>query len=436
MEIILRTESPVYIKITPWHHAIALCATADGGYKMLSLKKRFISIKLAGLVMAMSPTLSANGSNNLDKETKQELMKAGIQLALLGVTLGASIYASMKATDAFGKMDINMSPPALPDDYDEKELPAEVAAVIHEYKNPNLYEKYGDDPSTEILLHGPPGNGKTLCAKYIARSQNVPMLKITPGDFMQKFLGTAVPNIRMLFKQARDIAAGGKTERLSNGFWSMCGYDIDRPLIRVVLFIDELDGIGQRSELSGSNTESQHIINALLDEIGDPVKNDGVLIIAATNYIHSIDPALLRDGRLGRHIEFHHPTQEVAQKTLTKLVAKENEKLSSCGDLTISISDRDIEETIRAVGEISISRIHSLIKRAKEIHKEEMYLSLTREDTHPAGAGSGAASAAGSAEAPTNNRITREHFMKAVKKLKSDSDGTGEMPAGAAGMYT
>lgn len=398
---------------------------------MLSLKKRLISIKLAGLVMAMSAMPNASASDSgLDTETKKELVKGALQLVVAGI----SLYATFKATELMGKMSIDMSIPTLPDDYDEKELPTEVAAIIHEYENPDLYRKYGDTPSTEVLLHGPPGNGKTLCAKYIARSQNVPMLKITPGDFMQKYLGTAVPNIRMLFKQARDIAAGGKTERLSNGFWSMCGYSIDKPLIRVVLFIDELDGLGKRSELSSGNTESQLIINALLDEIGDPEKNNGVLTLAATNYIHSIDPALLRDGRLGKHIEFHHPTQKIAKKILAKLVAKENVKLRNRGELAISISDSDIEEIIRTVGEISISRIHSLIRRAKEIHKEEMYLSLTTETIRPA-AGAGAASAVGGTEEPTNNRITREHFMKAVKKLKSDSDGTGEMPASVAGMY-
>lgn len=165
--------------------------------------------------------------------------------------------------------------------------------LVDYIQNPQKYEKYGARMPRGVLLYGPPGTGKTLLAKALAGEAKVPFYAVTGSDFIQVYAGLGASRIRSLFKMARQAG-------------------------KCVIFIDEIDALGKkrRGGLSGSSDESDRTLNALLTEMSGFNGNEGIVVIAATNRIDTLDEALLRPGRFDRQIEVGLPDVNARYKIL------------------------------------------------------------------------------------------------------------------------
>lgn len=175
-------------------------------------------------------------------------------------------------------------------------------------RNPEKYERYGARMPRGVLLYGPPGTGKTLLAKALAGEAGVPFFAVTGSDFIQVYAGLGASRIRSLFKKARQVG-------------------------KCVIFIDEIDALGKkrRGGLPGGSDESDRTLNALLTEMSGFKGSEGIIVIAATNRIDTLDEALLRPGRFDRQIEVGLPDVNARYKIL-KLHSK-NKPLSKNVDL-------------------------------------------------------------------------------------------------------
>lgn len=159
-----------------------------------------------------------------------------------------------------------------------------VSDIINFIKEPEKYASIGARMPKGLLLYGPPGTGKTLMAKAIAGEANVPFYAMSGSDFVQMYVGVGASRIRSLFQKAK------KSEK-------------------AVIFIDEIDAIGKKRarNTSASNDERDQTLNALLTEMSGFHDNQGIVVIAATNRLDTLDEALLRPGRFDRQIEIGLP---------------------------------------------------------------------------------------------------------------------------------
>ncbi len=148
-------------------------------------------------------------------------------------------------------------------------------------KRPEKYVRYGARMPRGVLLYGPPGTGKTLLARALAGEAGVPFFALSGSDFVEKYVGVGASRVRALFRKARKAG-------------------------RCVIFIDEIDAMGKRRDDSASDERDQ-TLNALLSEMSGFYTGDGVIVMAATNRIETLDPALLRPGRFDRQIEVGLP---------------------------------------------------------------------------------------------------------------------------------
>ncbi len=161
----------------------------------------------------------------------------------------------------------------------------EVEELVAFLKNPKKFQKLGGRIPRGVLLIGPPGTGKTLLAKAIAGEADVPFYSISGSDFVEMFVGVGASRVRDLFTQAKDN--------------SPC-----------IIFIDEIDAVGRRrgqGMSSGGHDEREQTLNAILVEMDGFGSGDKVIVIAATNRVDVLDPALLRPGRFDRHIHVSLP---------------------------------------------------------------------------------------------------------------------------------
>jgi len=168
-----------------------------------------------------------------------------------------------------------------------------VQDIVDFLKNPGKYSAYGARMPKGIILYGDPGTGKTLLAKAVAGEANVPFYAVSGSDFVQIYVGVGAGRIRSLFKKAR-----------THG--------------RAVIFIDEIDAIGKKRDngTGGGSDEKDQTLNALLTEMSGFNETEGIVIIAATNRLDMLDPALLRPGRFDRHIEVTLPDVSAREKIL------------------------------------------------------------------------------------------------------------------------
>ncbi|MBC8061886.1 MAG: ATP-dependent zinc metalloprotease FtsH [Clostridiaceae bacterium] len=174
-----------------------------------------------------------------------------------------------------------------------EEAKESVKDVVDFLKNPEKYSAYGARMPRGIILYGEPGTGKTLLAKAISAEAGVPFYAMSGSDFVQIYVGVGASRIRQLFKKAK---ANGKA----------------------VIFIDEIDAIGKkRSNSKGGNSdEKDQTLNALLTEMSGFNESEGIIVLAATNRLDMLDPALLRPGRFDRHIEVSLPDVSAREKIL------------------------------------------------------------------------------------------------------------------------
>lgn len=160
-----------------------------------------------------------------------------------------------------------------------------VQELVDFIKNPEKYARYGARLPRGVIFYGSPGTGKTLMAKAVAGESDVPFIAVSGSDFVQVYVGVGAGRIRDLFKRARSYG-------------------------KCVIFIDEIDALGKKRDGGadgGGNDERDQTLNALLSEMSGFQDNEGIVVIAATNRLDTLDEALLRPGRFDRHIEIQLP---------------------------------------------------------------------------------------------------------------------------------
>lgn len=201
-------------------------------------------------------------------------------------------------------------------------------------KDPEKYRNYGARMPRGILLYGPPGTGKTLLAKALASEAKVPFYAVSGSDFVQVYAGLGASRIRSLFKKAKEA---GKS----------------------VIFIDEIDALGKARKPSNSNVgseEGDRTLNALLTEMSGFKENEGIIVVAATNRIDTLDEALLRPGRFDKQIEIGLPDVSARFKIL-KLHSR-NKPISS---------DVDLREVARETVYFSGAKLENLLNESAMI---------------------------------------------------------------------
>ncbi len=165
-----------------------------------------------------------------------------------------------------------------------KEAKEELREIVDFLKNPKKYLAMGAKIPKGVLLIGPPGTGKTMLARAIATEAGVPFLSVSGSEFVELFVGVGASRVRSLFEQAKKAG-------------------------RAIIFIDEIDSIGKMrgTGMAGSHEEREQTLNQILAEMDGFEKNDGRIVVAATNRGDILDPALLRPGRFDRRIVLDLP---------------------------------------------------------------------------------------------------------------------------------
>ena len=156
--------------------------------------------------------------------------------------------------------------------------------IVDFLKNPSKYTRMGARIPKGVLLVGPPGTGKTLLAKAVAGEAGVPFFTISGSDFVEMFVGVGASRVRDMFEDAKQNAP-------------------------CIVFIDEIDAVGRRrgTGMGGGHDEREQTLNQLLVEMDGFSTNEGIIVMAATNRVDILDPAILRAGRFDRKISVGVP---------------------------------------------------------------------------------------------------------------------------------
>lgn len=207
---------------------------------------------------------------------------------------------------------------------EEKE---ELAELVEFLKNPQKFIALGARIPKGVLLVGSPGTGKTLLAKAVAGEAGVPFFSISGSDFVELYVGVGASRVRDMFAQAKK----------------------SRPCI---IFIDEIDAVGRKrgAGMGGGHDEREQTLNQLLVEMDGFGKNEGIIIMAATNRPDILDPALLRPGRFDRQVVVDKPDSKGREEILkvhcrNKNVAKEVD-LSKIAKATVGYTGADLENVM------------------------------------------------------------------------------------------
>ena len=190
----------------------------------------------------------------------------------------------------------------------EDEEKEELKEVVEFLKSPDKFNSLGARIPHGVLLVGPPGTGKTLLAKAVAGEAGVKFLSISGSDFVEMYVGVGASRVRDLFRQAKQNSPA-------------------------IIFIDEIDAVGRQrgSGLGGGHDEREQTLNQLLTEMDGFAANQGVVVLAATNRVDILDPALLRPGRFDRQVYVGLPDIKGRQEILA--VHAKNKPLAEDVDL-------------------------------------------------------------------------------------------------------
>lgn len=239
------------------------------------------------------------------------------------------------------------------------DIKAEVQFAVDTLKNYKELHKAGARPTKGIILEGPPGTGKTLIAKAIAGEAKVPFISTSGSDFIEMFAGLGASRVRALWELAITNAP-------------------------CVIFIDEIDAVGRRrqSASSGAQMESNQTLNALLQKMDGLGGNSGILVVAATNMIEDLDPALLRPGRFDKKIYIGAPRVKKDRDAIISVHIK-NKKLEDGLDvhdiskLMFGLTGAEIESSLNEAVIISIQRGRQGVISYKDIDEAVMKLRVS-----------------------------------------------------------
>ena len=204
---------------------------------------------------------------------------------------------------------------------EEKE---ELQEIVDFLKDPGKFTKVGARIPKGVLLEGPPGTGKTLLAKAVAGEANVPFFSISGSDFVEMFVGVGASRVRDLFEDAKKHAP-------------------------CIVFIDEIDAVARRrgTGMGGGHDEREQTLNQLLVEMDGFGVNEGIIVMAATNRVDILDPAILRPGRFDRKVSVGTPDvggrEEILRVHARNKPLRDDVDLKQVAQTTAGFTGADLE---------------------------------------------------------------------------------------------
>ena len=227
-----------------------------------------------------------------------------------------------------------------------KEEKEDLEEIVDFLKNPGKYNDVGARIPKGVILTGPPGTGKTLLAKAVAGEAGVPFFSISGSDFVEMFVGVGASRVRDLFEDAKKNAPA-------------------------IVFIDEIDAVARRrgTGMGGGHDEREQTLNQLLVEMDGFGVNEGIIVMAATNRIDILDPAILRPGRFDRRIGVGSPDVQGREDILK--VHSKNKPLAE---------DVDLEQIARTTAGFTGADLENLMNEAAILTAREGRKYITQED--------------------------------------------------------
>ena len=250
----------------------------------------------------------------------------------------------------FGKSNAHMS-----NDKDKKVLFRDVAGLKEEkedlvevvdfLKAPEKYTQVGARIPKGVLLVGPPGTGKTLLAKAVAGEAGVPFFSISGSDFVEMFVGVGASRVRDLFEEGKKHAP-------------------------CIIFIDEIDAVARRrgTGMGGGHDEREQTLNQLLVEMDGFGVNEGIIVMAATNRVDILDPAILRPGRFDRQVAVDRPDvrgrEEILQVHSKGKPLADDVNLEEVARTTAGFTGADLENLMNEAAILAAKEQRAYIKQA------------------------------------------------------------------------
>ncbi len=233
---------------------------------------------------------------------------------------------------------------------EEKE---DLEEIVDFLKDPSKYTKVGARIPKGVLLEGAPGTGKTLLAKAVAGEANVPFFSISGSDFVEMFVGVGASRVRDLFAEAKKSAP-------------------------CIVFIDEIDAVARRrgTGMGGGHDEREQTLNQMLVEMDGFGTNEGIIVMAATNRVDILDPAILRPGRFDRKITVSPPDvggrEEILNVHARNKPLSEDVDLKQVAQTTAGFTGADLENLLNE------SAIHAAKENRAYIQQEDIKKSFIK----------------------------------------------------------
>lgn len=225
-----------------------------------------------------------------------------------------------------------------------KEEKEELEEIVEFLKNPGKFTKVGARVPKGVLLEGPPGTGKTMLAKAIAGEANVPFFSISGSDFVEMFVGVGASRVRDLFENAKK----------------------NHPCI---IFIDEIDAVARQrgTGMGGGHDEREQTLNQLLVEMDGFGVNEGIIVMAATNRVDILDPAILRPGRFDRKVGVGRPDikgrEEILHVHAEDKPLGEDVDLKQIAQTTAGFTGADLENLMNEAAIAAARKGHVFIRQ-------------------------------------------------------------------------
>ena len=275
---------------------------------------------------------------------------AGLALLFVWVLMQNRAGGGPAAMSQFTRADARLGPdkrdPVTFDDVagaDEEK--AELQQIVDFLRDPKRFAAMGARVPRGVLLVGPPGTGKTLLARAVAGEADVSFFSISGSDFVELYVGVGASRVRDLFQQAKKLAPS-------------------------IVFIDEIDAVGRQrgAGLGGGHDEREQTLNQLLVEMDGFGKNEGVIVMAATNRKDILDPALLRPGRFDRQIYIGAPDwrgrEEILRVHAKDKPIADDVDFEALAKTTAGFTGADLANLVNEAVLLAVEREHPAVTRA------------------------------------------------------------------------